>query len=180
MHQSHEQAFLFVKGRNNQAGSRNPISEVYSLSTASCPTFYRPSRATAVPYKTLKYWDRTREGFRGYPKDCLCEAFNLLSPLRRSHWPFDGNVANLQVQIKLMWSSSWPLAAVVFANRVIITLFNLLTGAFLLIVWKLRLCQDTTRYQNYKSDKAILRATIRSEQTGTSKLFHYRLSADNT
>lgn len=163
MHQSHEQAFLFVKGRNNQAGSRNPISEVYSLSTASCPTFYRPSRATAVPYKTLKYWERTREGFRGYPKDCLCEAFNLLSPLRRSHWPFDGNVANLQVQIKLMWSSSWPLAAVVFANRVIITLFNLLTGAFLLIVWKLRLCQDTTRYQNYKSDKAILRATIRSE-----------------
>lgn len=54
MHQSHEQAFLFVKGRNNQAGSWNPISEVYSLSIASCPTLYRPSRPNRCPlYNSL-------------------------------------------------------------------------------------------------------------------------------
>lgn len=42
MHQSHVQAFLFIKERNNQAGSRNPISEVYRPNMASYATFYRP------------------------------------------------------------------------------------------------------------------------------------------
>lgn len=82
MHQSHEWDFLFSKGRNNQAGSWNPIPEVYSPCTASCPTFYRPQRGNCCPLYNLlcSLWFDEKEGIYRWSKRCFIWSFYSVIP----------------------------------------------------------------------------------------------------